>query len=40
MAIEQAVLKAVINFALDDMFDTKLALFLDTKLDPLRSSTE
>ena len=29
MAIEWAVLKAAIKSALDDMFDTKLALLLD-----------
>jgi len=40
MAIEQATLKAAIKFTLDDMFDTKLALLLDTKLEPLRSSMD
>ena len=40
MAIEQAALKAAIKSALDDMFDTKLALLLDTKLEPLRSSMD
>ena len=37
---EQATLKAAIKSALDDMFDTKLALLLDTKLEPLRSSMD
>jgi len=40
MAIEQATLKAAIKSALDDMFDTKLTLLLDTKLEPLRSSMD
>lgn len=40
MAIEQAALKAAIQSALDDMFYTKLALLLDTKLEPLRSSMD
>ena len=40
MAIEQAALKAAIKSALDDMFDTKLALLFDTKLEPLRSSMD
>lgn len=33
-------LKAAIKLALDDMFDTKLASLLDTKLEPLRSSMD
>jgi len=40
MAIEQVALKAAIKLALDDMFDTKLASLLDTKLEPLRSSMD
>ena len=40
MAIEQAALKAAIKSALDDMFDTKLALLLEMKLEPLRSSMD
>ena len=40
MATEQVVLKAAIKSALDDMFDTKLALLLDMKLEPLRSSMD
>jgi len=40
MAIEQVALKAAIKMALDDMFDTKLASLLDTKLEPLRSSMD
>ena len=40
MAIKQAALKAAIKSALDDMFDIKLALLLDTKLEPLRSSMD
>ena len=31
-------MKAAIKSALDDMIDTKLALLLDTKVEPLRSS--
>lgn len=38
MAIEQAALKAAIQSALDDIFYTKHALLLDTKLEPLQSS--
>ena len=34
------MLKAAIKSALDGMFDTKLALLLDTKLEPLRSSMD
>ena len=40
MAIEQAALKAAIKSALDDMFGTKLALLLDMRLEPLRSSMD
>lgn len=40
MAIDQAKLKDTIKSALDDMFDTKLASLLDTKLEPLRTSME
>ena len=40
MVIEQAALKAAIKSALDDMFDTKLALLLDMRLEPLRSSMD
>ena len=40
MAIEQAALKAAIKSALDDMFDTKLALLLEMKLEPSRSSMD
>jgi len=35
MDIDQATLKAVMKSAVDDMFDTKLASLLDTKLEPL-----
>ena len=40
MAIDQAKLKDAIKSALDDMFDTKLALLLDIKLGPLRTSMD
>ena len=40
MAIEQAALKAAIKSALDDMFDTKLALLLEMKLEPLTSAID
>ena len=40
MAIDQEKLKDTIKSALDDMFDTKLASLLDTKLEPLRTSME